>query len=73
MCRHRNGSTAAFDDRNFVRKAVNRVLRALGKRNATLCVAAIASAERIRAQNTIPARWIAADALRELRARQNKS
>lgn len=56
-----------------MRKAVNRVLRAIGTRNATLCVAAIASAERIRAQNTIPARWIAADALRELRARQNKS
>ncbi len=62
----------AFDDRNFVRKAVNWALRAIGKRNATLCVAAIASAERIRAQNTTPARWIAADALRELRARQNK-
>ena len=62
----------AFDDRNFVRKAVNWALRAIGKRNAALCAAAIASAERIRAQNTAPARWIAADALRELRARQNK-
>jgi 3-methyladenine DNA glycosylase AlkD len=57
----------AFDDRNFVRKAVNWALRNVGKRNARLLAAAIACAERIRAQGSKPARWIAADALREFR------
>ena len=58
----------AWDDRNFVRKAVNWALRNIGKRNLRLNRAAIASAERIRRQNTRAARWIAADALRELRS-----
>jgi 3-methyladenine DNA glycosylase AlkD len=57
----------AFDDRNFVRKGVNWALRNIGKRNPALGAAAIACAERIRAQNSRAARWIAADALRELR------
>jgi len=57
----------AFDERNFVRKGVNWALRNIGKRNPALGIAAIACAERIRAQNTKAARWIAADALRELR------
>jgi 3-methyladenine DNA glycosylase AlkD len=57
----------AFDDRNFVRKGVNWALRNIGKRNPALGRAAIACAERIRAQNSKAARWIAADALRELR------
>ncbi len=56
----------AFDDRNFVRKAVNWALRNIGKRNSSLLPAAIACAERIREQGSKPARWIAADALREL-------
>jgi 3-methyladenine DNA glycosylase AlkD len=55
----------AFDDRNFVRKAVNWALRNIGKRNARLLPAAVACAKRIRAQDTKSARWIAADALRE--------
>jgi 3-methyladenine DNA glycosylase AlkD len=58
----------AWDDRNFVRKAVNWALRNIGKRNLALNRAAIASAERIRRQDTRAARWIAADALRELRS-----
>jgi 3-methyladenine DNA glycosylase AlkD len=58
----------AWDDRNFVRKAVNWALRNIGKRNPRLNRAAIASAERIRRQDTRTARWIAADALRELRS-----
>jgi 3-methyladenine DNA glycosylase AlkD len=57
----------AFDDRNFVRKGVNWALRNIGKRNPALGKAAIACAERIRGQNSKAARWIAADALRELR------
>src|SRR5271157_2582218 len=58
----------AWDGRNFVRKAVNWALRNIGKRNLRLNRAAIASAKRIRGQDTRAARWIAADALRELRS-----
>ncbi len=58
----------ANDDRNFVKKAVNWALRQIGKRNLDLNKLAIESAERIRLQNTKSARWIAADALRELRS-----
>ncbi len=70
---------AAFDERNFVKKAVNWALRGLGKRNAALNAAAIKSAERIQSRasdqargkrTTAPgvrsARWIARNALREL-------
>jgi 3-methyladenine DNA glycosylase AlkD len=56
----------AHDARNFVKKAVNWALRQIGKRNLHLNAAAIAAAERIRAHDSPPARWIAADALREL-------
>jgi 3-methyladenine DNA glycosylase AlkD len=58
----------AHDDRNFVRKAVNWALRQIGKRNLHLNAAAIQAAERIRAQGSRSARWIAADALRELKS-----
>jgi len=63
------------DDRNFVRKAVNWALRNIGKRNRALNRAAIRTAREIRTQNSgashriagaAAARWIAADALREL-------
>lgn len=57
----------ALDDRNFVRKAVNWALRQIGKRNLSLNRAAIEEAERIRRIDSQAARWIAADALRELR------
>jgi 3-methyladenine DNA glycosylase AlkD len=56
----------AHDGRNFVRKAVNWALRNIGKRNLRLNAAAIRCAERIRQQDSPAARWIAADALREL-------
>jgi 3-methyladenine DNA glycosylase AlkD len=55
------------DDRNFVKKAVNWALRNIGKRNTALRSAAIESALRIQQQGGRSARWIAADALRELR------
>lgn len=58
----------AYDERNFVRKAVNWALRNIGKRNLALNAAAIRSAERIRRQDSRTARWIAADALRELKS-----
>jgi len=56
----------AGDDRNFVRKSVNWALRQAGKRNPALRRAAIACAKRLRALDARSARWIAADALREL-------
>src|SRR5229473_2618051 len=58
----------AYDERNFVRKAVNWALRNIGKRNLRLNRAAINTAERIRQQGSRSARWIAADALRELKS-----
>lgn len=69
----------AFDERNFVKKAVNWALRNIGKRNEALRKKAIACAERIRKEANQKAggerggdsavkaaRWVAADALREL-------
>lgn len=58
----------AWDERNFVRKAVNWALRNIGKRNLRLNREAIRAAERIRRQDSRSARWIAADALRELKS-----
>lgn len=58
----------AHDERNFVRKAVNWALRNIGKRNLRLNREAIRAAERIRRQGSRAARWIAADALRELKS-----
>jgi 3-methyladenine DNA glycosylase AlkD len=70
---------AAFDERNFVKKAVNWALRNIGKRNRALNRAAVGCATRLlRVANaraggerggdpaTRAARWVAADALREL-------
>ena len=60
----------AHDERNFVKKALNWLLRTIGKRNQTLYPMAIACCERLIAQNTPSSRWIARDALRELQAKQ---
>ena len=56
----------AVDGRNFVKKAVNWALRQIGKRNPRLRRAAIATAKDIQKTDSKSARWIAADALREL-------
>jgi 3-methyladenine DNA glycosylase AlkD len=61
-------SDAADDDRPMVRKAVNWALRQIGKRNVRLLEAAISTGESVRSRGTKSARWIAADALRELRS-----
>lgn len=58
----------AHDDRNFVRKAVNWALRNVGKRNLALNRAAIETAEKMKRLDSRAARWIAADALRELKS-----
>jgi 3-methyladenine DNA glycosylase AlkD len=77
LCRREAG-----DDRNFVKKAVNWALRNIGKRNLRLHAAAIAAAEAVlaaaeeraataegrRDPAVRSARWIARDALRELRS-----
>ena len=63
----------AWDDRNYVRKAVNWALRQIGKRNHALNAEAVACAERVLAQGTRSARWIANDALRELRSDDTKA
>jgi 3-methyladenine DNA glycosylase AlkD len=56
----------ADDDRNFVKKAFNWALRGIGKRNINLNRSAIDTAARIKTRGSGAARWIAADALREL-------
>ncbi len=58
----------SLDERNFVKKAVNWALRQIGKRNAELNVKAIATAKQIQALDSKSARWIAADALKELQS-----
>jgi 3-methyladenine DNA glycosylase AlkD len=56
----------AGDERPYVKKAVNWALRQIGKRDRALNRAAIDTAERVKAQGSRSARWIANDALREL-------
>jgi 3-methyladenine DNA glycosylase AlkD len=58
----------ATDERNYVKKAVNWALRQIGKRNMTLNAAAIAEAERLLELDSRSAKWIARDALRELKS-----
>ena len=54
------------DERNYVKKAVNWALRQIGKRNLNLNSKAINTAKKIQKMNSKAAKWIAADALREL-------
>lgn len=56
----------SFDERNFVKKAINWALRQIGKRNKNLNKKAIKIAEKIKKQDTKSARWIASNALSEL-------
>jgi 3-methyladenine DNA glycosylase AlkD len=56
----------ASDERNFVKKAVNWALRQIGKRNRILNAAATKTCAEIRDSDSRSAKWIAADALREL-------
>lgn len=57
---------AATDPRNFVKKAVNMALRAVGKRNRALNSAAVLVARRLSDSADPTARWVGKDALREL-------
>jgi 3-methyladenine DNA glycosylase AlkD len=56
------------DDRNYVKKAVNWALRQIGKRNLDLNAKAVKLGEEIGLLDSKSARWIAADALRELKS-----
>jgi len=59
------GST---DSRNFVKKAVNWAVRQIGKRNLRLNREAQKLAVRISKFDSSSAKWVASDALRELRS-----
>jgi len=58
----------AADERPMVKKAVNWALRQIGKRNRRLNRAALKTAAVIQRRDSRSARWIASDALRELRS-----
>jgi 3-methyladenine DNA glycosylase AlkD len=58
----------AWDERNYVKKAVNWALRNTGKRSQSLNQKAIRAAQTIQVNGTRAGRWIAADALRELQS-----
>lgn len=56
------------DERNFVKKAINWALRQIGKRNLNLNKKAIQVAEKISTLDFKSAKWIAKDALKELKS-----
>ncbi|NYB51526.1 MAG: DNA alkylation repair protein [Methanobacteriaceae archaeon] len=56
------------DNRNYVKKSVNWALRQIGKRNIALNKKAIRTAEEIQKIPDKCAKWVAADALRELKS-----
>jgi 3-methyladenine DNA glycosylase AlkD len=58
----------ATDERNYVKKAVSWALRQIGKRSSGLNPLAIRTAEQIERIDSRAARWVARDALRELRS-----
>ena len=57
---------AADDERNFVKKAVNMALRAIGKRNSVLHKAAVEVARGLADSSDATKRWVGRDALKEL-------
>ena len=60
----------AGDKRNSVKKAVNWSLRQIGKRNLKLNKAAVSTALKIQKMESGSAKWVASDALRELKSTQ---
>lgn len=57
---------AAADERNFVKKGASWALRRVGRRNAALHAAALASARRLEKSDSPGARWVAKDVIRDL-------
>lgn len=62
----------AWDERNFVKKAVSWALRQIGKRNKHLYAIALECANELQDMDAQAAKWIARDALRELLGRAKK-
>ena len=58
----------SIDERNYVKKAVNWALRNIGKRNLALNKQVIKLSEEILKIDSKSARWIASDAIRELKS-----
>jgi 3-methyladenine DNA glycosylase AlkD len=58
----------SIDNRNYVKKALNWALRHIGKKNIALNQKAIEIAKEIYKIDSKAARWIASDALRELKS-----
>ena len=58
----------ATDERNYVKKAVSWALRQIGKRSSGLNSRAVRTAEQIERIDSRAARWVARDALSELRS-----
>ncbi|MBN2520349.1 MAG: DNA alkylation repair protein [Bacteroidales bacterium] len=56
----------SYDERNFVKKAVNWAIRQIGKRSKYLNRKAVELAKQIQKLNLKSAKWIAVDAIREL-------
>ncbi|MEW5798435.1 MAG: DNA alkylation repair protein [Bacteroidota bacterium] len=56
------------DGRNFVKKAVNWALRQIGKRNTRLHAEAMKVAVKLSKQEDSTARWIGADAIKDLQS-----
>ncbi len=56
----------AQDERNFVKKAANMALRAIGKRNRALNAAAVRVARQLAGATDPTAKWVGKDAQREL-------
>lgn len=56
----------AFDNRDFLKKAVNWALRQIGKRNLNLNKKAIETAKEIQKMDSKSTKWVASDAIREL-------
>jgi len=63
----------ATDERNYVKKGVNWALRVIGQRSTQLNKEAIRTAESIRKLDSKSAKWVASDALRELRSDKVKA
>lgn len=59
----------ATDGRNYVKKAVNWALRQIGKRSSKLNKAARQLSKEIHSLDSPSAKWIASDALRELKSK----
>jgi len=60
--------SASIDNRNFVKKAVNWALRSIGKKNSELNRRSIELAEELLALDTKSSKWIANNAIKELKS-----